>query len=139
MTARQQHGFEYQDYVIKQLNLKGDNNYIGKNDAYYKEENGINLPVLIKCIKQGSAIDLSDYRRNKNRNSVFILIVGFWNGEKTNVVEEYILYPPIEWWRSLFITPQGFDEEIYKFHTTKNKYLRVRSLFWYINRLRSRL
>ena len=32
-----------------------------------------------------------------------------------------------------------YDEEIYKFHPTKNKYLRVRSLFWYINRLRSRL
>ena len=115
MAARQQHGFDYQEYVIKQLELKPDKNYIGKNDAYYQEKDGIEYPVQIKFIKKGSAIDLGDYRRNKNKTKDFVLIIGFWEGIKGNITEEYILYPPFEWWTGLFNADDTFDADIYKF------------------------
>lgn len=115
MAARQQHGFDYQEYVIKQLDLKADTNYIGENDAYCMEKNGIDYPILIKFIKKGSAIDLSDYKRNKNRDKDFVLIVGFWEGIKGNIVEEHVLCPPHEWWQGLFMIDNDFDEDMYNF------------------------
>ena len=115
MPARQQHGFDYQDYVIEQLGLKPDKNYRGKNDAYYQEKDGIEYPVQIKFIKKGSAIDLGDYSRNKNKTKNFVLIIGFWKGIKGNIIEEYILYPPVEWWVGLFKIRDGFDVEMYEF------------------------
>ncbi len=115
MAARQQHGFDYQNYVIRQLNLKEDGNYIGKNDAYCIEKGNVNYPVLIKFTKKGSPIDLADYRRNKDRTEDFALIVGFWQGIKGNIAEEHILYPPCEWWQSLFLTDPDFDKDMYSF------------------------
>jgi len=115
MAARQQHGFDYQNYVIKLLGLKPDKNYIGKNDAYCQEKDGIEYPVQIKFIKKGSAIDLGDYRRNKNKTKNFAFIVGFWEGIKGNITEEHILYPPFEWWTGLFSADDNFDTDMYKF------------------------
>jgi len=115
MSARQQHGFDYEKHIIELLNLKRNKNYTGKNDAYYKDKNGKEYLVQIKCIKKGSAIDLGDYCRNKNKNKDFVLIIGFWEGSKENIVEEYILYPPLEWWIGLFKVYDGFDKEMYEF------------------------
>ena len=115
MAARQKHGFDYQNLIIKQLKLEPDKNYIGENDAYYKEEDGKLYSVQIKFIKEGSSIDLGDYRRNKHRDKNFILIVGFWEDIPGNIADEYILYPPLEWWSELFQTDKHFDNDIYKF------------------------
>lgn len=115
VPARQQHGFDYQDYVIEQLNLSPSENYISKDDAYVIEKEGIVYPVQIKFIKKDASIELGSYVRNKEKNKDFVLIIGFWEGIKGNIVEEYVLYPPFEWWRSLFIAPENFDEEMVRF------------------------
>lgn len=115
MPARQQHGFDYQDYVVGQLDLFPSENYTSKDDAYIMEKNGIIYPVQIKFIKKGASIELGSYTRNKEKDRDFVLIIGFWEGLKGNIIEEYILYPPLEWWKSLFVAPENFDEEMFYF------------------------
>jgi len=115
MAARQQHGFDYQNYVIDLLALIPDDSYIGKNDAYCIERGGVNYPVQIKFIKKNSSIELGDYRRNKARDREYALIVGFWKGLKGNISDEHILYPPMDWWRYLFLTDDLFDNDLYSF------------------------
>lgn len=115
MTARQQHGFDYQNYVIDLLQLKPGEGYTDEDDAYCIENNNDIYPTHIKFIKEGSPIELGDYRRNKNKNKSFALIVGFWKGIKGNIVKEHILYPPIDWWRWLFLTDEDFDRDLYTF------------------------
>jgi len=84
---RQRHGFDYENAVIQKYDLKRSDNYTSKYDAFY-----LGIPVQIKCIKHGCAIEMGDYKRNKNKQEDFILIVGFWKGEKDNIVKESILY-----------------------------------------------
>lgn len=115
MAARQQHGFNYQKYITKFLELKPDENYTGKNDAHYQEKNGKIYPVQIKFIKKGGSIELGDYMRNKHRDKDFTLIVGFWEDIPGNMADQYILYPPLAWWLGLFQTDENFDNDAYMF------------------------
>jgi hypothetical protein len=84
---RQKHGFDYENIVIKKYNLKKSDNYTSKYDAFHN-----NLPVQIKCIKHGCAIEMGDYHRNKLKKEDFILIVGFWQDKKDNIIKETILF-----------------------------------------------
>ena len=86
-NERQKHGFQYESQTIEKYKLNKVESYTCPFDAYFKD-----IPVQIKCIKLGSNIEMGDYIRNKTKNKNFILIVGFWSGEKTNITKEEILY-----------------------------------------------
>jgi hypothetical protein len=83
-TERQGHGFEFEQQIIKRYNLQKCN-YVSPFDAICG-----NLPIQVKCIKYGCAIELGDYFRNKRKHCDFILYVGFWKNTKDNIVEECI-------------------------------------------------
>jgi hypothetical protein len=115
---RQIHGFIYESNVIKSRNLTNWKEYVVKNnitdsDGGYTstwdaiDENQIGVyhkgkPVQIKCIKKNGSIDLGDIFRNANKKENFDLIVGFWQGTKTNIVEEYTIKVNYKKWNSLF-------------------------------------
>ena len=101
---RQAHGFSYQAEKIKQYNLStidpatGEELlYTDKWDAFYN-----NIPVQIKDKKIGGNIELADIFRQSETTEDFILIVGFWEKEKTNIIEEHILYINGNEWHSYF-------------------------------------
>jgi len=98
---RQKHGFEYESHIISKYNLKSSDSYTSKYDAYYN-----NIPIQIKCIKYGSSIELGDWRRNKNKTEDFILIIGFWQTEKDNIIREEIFYID----HKIYIKHLNFDD-----------------------------
>lgn len=83
---RQRHGLDYEKLIIQKYCLLKSDNYTSKYDAYYKD-----IPVQIKCIKQGSSIELGDFQRNQLNNKDFILIIGFWKNDKKNIIKEHCL------------------------------------------------
>ena len=60
------------------------------------------IPVSIKLEQYGSDIELADYFRNSQIEENFYLIVGFWQGTKDNIIEEYILLINGEEYHKLF-------------------------------------
>jgi len=98
MAERQHHGFDFQKKIIKDFNLTEDGNYTGTYDAY--EEDG--RPVKIKCIKQGSSIDLGDIKRNAEEEKDHLLVIGWWSGEKDNIIKIDTIEVKIENWKKLF-------------------------------------
>lgn len=86
---RQIHGIWYERNVILRFKLNCNNiKYTSKYYAYTQKD----IPVQIKCIKLGSSIDLSDFKRNQTHKHNFIMIIGFWEDSKTNIVQEHILF-----------------------------------------------
>jgi hypothetical protein len=84
MTARQQHGFDYENYVFQQKNYRKSSNYIDIWDGYDHQ----GTPLLLKFFKDGSELPLSDVFRNSNRRVPFRLIWATWSGNKNNIVSE---------------------------------------------------
>jgi hypothetical protein len=103
---RQNHGFIYENDVIKRFNLTKSSDYTSEFDA--KDNNDVKYQI--KCIKKGSSIDLGDIFRNSNKESDFVLIIGFWEKNKKNVVEEYKLKIDISIWKNWF---SGFDFNLF--------------------------
>lgn len=103
---RQAHGFIYQREVSERFGIKESDTYTSKWDGVL---NG--LPVSIKTIKKGSSIDMADYFRISSIVEDFYLVVGFWEGEVSNIVEEHILLIKGEEFHSLF--PQNFDDKLH--------------------------
>ena len=104
MAERQSHGFSYQDIIINRYGLSKIDPYTGKElkytdkwDAYY----GF-IPVQIKDKKKGGNVELADLCRQSETTENFLLLVGFWEGYKTNIVEEHILYINGQDWHSQF-------------------------------------
>lgn len=94
---RQKHGFNYENNIINQFKMEKEPNYTSKFDARYN-----NRAVSIKVAKAHSDIELGDYFRQSMLEEDFYLFVGFWSGEKDNIIEEYTLFIPKEEWTSLF-------------------------------------
>lgn len=117
MVARQQHGFNYENYVINKFKLIKSENYLSKDDAYTIDNNGNTFPIQTKCIKFGSPIDLGSLDRNRNKSKDFALILGFWNDGiiGKEIVDEHLLIINIDWWTDLFQAPNGFYDEINNF------------------------
>jgi hypothetical protein len=115
---RQIHGFIYEHTICNTKNLTRWVDYVNKNptinssgiytsiwDAIDENKCGVHFngrPVSIKCIKHGSSVDLGDIFRNSNKEDNFDLIVGFWRGDKTRIVEEYVISVDCKKWNSLF-------------------------------------
>lgn len=95
---RQKHGFIFEDYIINEYNLTKEIKYTGIYDAYTKD----GVPVQIKLEKYNSDIEMADIFRNSQVNSDFILIVGFWSEDKSNIVEQRIVYFTKETYLSFF-------------------------------------
>lgn len=95
--AKQQHGFEYEKKVIEKYNLKKTDSYVHKWDAYFG-----NIPVSIKTKKIGTSVEMGDIFRNANNKEDFILIIGFWDNFKDNIVEEKIFFINANFWKSQF-------------------------------------
>ncbi len=80
-SARQAHGFDFENYIINKFGLIKSNSYTSEYDAYEKVGEK-EIPVSIKYIKENGSIDLGDYFRNANKKCDFIMYVGFWKLEK---------------------------------------------------------
>jgi hypothetical protein len=85
-NERQKHGFEYERQMIAKYGLLSMQSYTAKHDAFCGT-----YPVQVKCIKYGCAVELGDYKRNKYRTQSFILIIGLWKDNKSNIVAEHII------------------------------------------------
>lgn len=96
-NERQNHGFNYESNVIKKYNIIPAIGYTNEWDGYLN-----NIPVSIKLEKIGTDIELADYFRNSKKNEDFYLIVGFWENDKNNIVEEHMLYINGFEWHQLF-------------------------------------
>jgi hypothetical protein len=99
MAERQQHGFLYQEKIINENKLIEDKNYTSKWDGFNKE---YNLPTSIKCISKKGSIDFGDFRRQTEVETDFILYLGFWEGNKENINEEYKVLIKKENWQKYF-------------------------------------
>lgn len=116
MAERQEHGFVYEQSIIKKYNLKPSIHYIHKDDGYKND-----IPVQIKCIKHKSSIDLGDLWRNGNKSESFYLIIGFWKGKKDNIIEEHILFIDHKKWNKYFEFDHN-DEIKHLIKTISNDY-----------------
>lgn len=101
---RQAHGFLFEDYVMKTYGVDPSTEYTSKWDGTL---NG--YPVSIKTEKLGSDIEMADFRRNAENEESFYLIVGFWSGDKTNIVKVETLFIDGNEWHQLF--PSHFIED----------------------------
>jgi hypothetical protein len=124
MAERQSHGFKFETNWCKQNNVltwkqyekkygkqKGSN-YTSKWDAINENVKGKTYkgkPVQIKCIGLNNAIELGDIFRNSNKEEDFTLVVGFWEGKKTNIVDVVVLDINHKKWNKLFQWDK-FDE-----------------------------
>lgn len=99
MSARQQHGFDFQDYAKKLFHI-GDCD----EDSYTYEWDGMlnGEPVSIKTEELGTDIEMASFQRNAENTDNFYLIVGFWEGSKDNIVSIETLYIQGDEWHQLF-------------------------------------
>lgn len=94
---RQKHGFSFEKGMIEELRLTPSVGYTNKWDGFLGD-----TPVSIKTEKLGSDIEMADYFRNAENTLDFILIVGFWQEVKTNIVEVRFLRINGSEWHELF-------------------------------------
>lgn len=105
---RNYHGFAFEQYVEEKFGVdRSGKNYISKWDGIFK-----GVPVSIKYIKKGNAIDLGDLFRQASINENFFLIIGFYK-EKQNFDNDeiYFLYIPKEKWKTYFIELELFQDK----------------------------
>ena len=98
MAERQKHGFMFEQYCAERYNLTLNEDYTARFDAL--TEDGV--PVSIKCEKFGSDVELADLFRNAENDTDFILIVGFWETEKTNIIDIKSCFINASKWKALF-------------------------------------
>jgi hypothetical protein len=96
MNERQSHGFEYEEKYIQENGLINEEKYTSSWDAYDKD----GIPYQIKCIKEGSSIDMGDYFINSEKNVDFFLVISFWRNNKSNIVKTFKLFIKHEKWKN---------------------------------------
>lgn len=94
---RQGHGFMYEEVIKNKYNLISTT-YTDKWDL--KDQN--EKKWVVKTFKKGTELPLSDIFINSNRNEDFILQIGIWEKEKTNIVKEYTIFVDIKKWLKYF-------------------------------------
>lgn len=119
MVARQEHGFINEAKVCETKNIVKWGDFVKIYPQYSKRQQGYTsvwdgidmsvktegeygfLPVQIKTIKKGAAVELGDIFRNSKKNEVFRLIVDFYDKNdksKTKMVETVdIIVDPVKW------------------------------------------
>ena len=117
MAERQSHGFKFEvkwcrsnnailwkEYEAK-YGKQYNGGYTSKWDAIDENKVGKSYkgrPIQIKCIGINNAIELGDIFRNSTKEEDFRLIVGFWNGIKTNIHQTVELEINHKKWNKLF-------------------------------------
>lgn len=101
---RQNHGFKFEKSIMEDYNIIPSIDYTAKWDGFLD-----GVPVSIKVEQYGSDIELADFRRNATNTEDFYLIVGFWEGQKDNIVDIQVLYISGDEWHELF--PSHFIED----------------------------
>lgn len=98
-NERQQHGFKFENYIKEKFNISScpEGHYTYKWDGIL---NG--CPVSIKTEKNGSDIEMASFIRNAENVDDFYLIVGFWEGNKDNIIAIETLFINGEEWHQLF-------------------------------------
>lgn len=109
---RQHHGFLFEQKYINENNLIKAVSYTEPFDAYSVD----GVPYQIKTIKSGQSIDLGDYFINSNKTTDFILVIGFWQTDKTNIINVYKIHIDCEKWNELL----SFDYKDSLKHWIKN-------------------
>jgi len=94
---RQQHGFSFEQEMIRKYGIIKSKEYTSKWDG---KLNG--FPVSIKIAKYGTDIEMADIFRQMEVEEDFYLIVGFWQDNKMNIVERYMLKINGKEYHSLF-------------------------------------
>lgn len=132
--ARQEHGFIYEDKIIKKYNLTKEINYTGKFDGFCPD----GTPVQIKYMGYNNEICMSSWRRNMEIDKDFILHIGFYkesNGVKTHH-SDYTIFINVLEYRNMFYI-ENYEEieaefklmksrdERYKLFSDKNKKIRT--------------
>lgn len=103
---RQKHGFLFEEKISKKYGITLNSDYTGKWDGYFDK-----IPVSIKHIKKGNAIDLGDIFRQASILEPFYLIVGFYS--ENNSDEIYLLkFEENEWHK--FFMERDFFEPIFR-------------------------
>lgn len=99
-TNRQNHGNYFESKIIKRYGFIPETEYRYKWDAY---EASTGTPVSIKYSEVGSEIVMADlFRQAELEEDRFIMIVGFWEGDVSNLVDIYILEILSKDWEKLF-------------------------------------
>lgn len=99
---RQAHGFSFEQYAREKYGIELNSDYTGKWDGLYHGE-----PISIKTEKSGSDVEMADIFRNMNIDSNFYLLVGFWDGQKDNITDEFLLHIDGGEYTSLFNKEMG--------------------------------
>ena len=95
---RQGHGFSFEQKVEALFGVnRANREYTDKWDGTL-----YGFPVSIKVAKLGTDIEMADIRRNAYNTEDFYLFVGFWEGEKTNIVKIETLFISGSEWHNLF-------------------------------------
>lgn len=96
---RQRHGFYFEDYAIESGGFAPSKGYTDPWDGYMED----GTPISVKVAKLGTEICFSDmFRQYEIDGKGFLLIVGFWKGEKTNIQHVYQLLITSKGWKSMF-------------------------------------
>lgn len=112
-TERQGHGFIFEDYVEKIYSVDRSVEGYGKNytDPWDGLYNGI--PVSIKHIKKGCAVDLADVFRQASINENFIMFVDFYETPTVSETDDiHILFIPAEKWHTYFAPLDIFENKL---------------------------
>jgi len=96
---RQKHGFKFEDYAKTLFNIQPcpEGHYTYKWDGMLNGH-----PVSIKTEKINSDVEMASFTRNATNTDDFYLIVGFWSGEKDNIVAIETLFISGNEWHELF-------------------------------------
>lgn len=117
MAARQNHGFVNEAKVIRREKLKKWEDFAKENPQLSKGQQDYTaiwdaidenvktsgkygyMPVQIKTIKAGAAVELGDIFRNSKKSETFRLIVEFYQkNDKSKVLETVdVIVDPVKW------------------------------------------
>jgi len=121
MAERQIHGFLYEQKCFVDFpwwTSNGDE-YTAKWDGY---DTRLKMPISIKCIQKGASIDFGDIFRMASIDEDWVLRVGFWEGEKTNIVEEYTIIIRKSEWQKLIGDIETFKVAKIEMNSISNDY-----------------
>jgi hypothetical protein len=121
MAERQVHGFLYEKKCFADFPWWTSNSdkYTDKWDGYDTE---LQKPVSIKCIQKGASVEFGDMFRMASINEDWILQVGFWEGKKTNIVEEYTIEIDKDDWQCLISDVEVFKKTKKEMDDISNDY-----------------
>lgn len=99
---RQAHGFQFEQTVSQLFDIELNNEYTGLWDG---KKN--NIPVSIKHIKKGYAIDLGDIFRQASILEEFYMVIGFYDDKCSDQI--YILHFQQNEWHNYFMDLKAFQ------------------------------